>query len=164
LLLDFVATMLLTGNALDVGREVLIGFDLLLVLVLALLLYSISARDSLAAPGRFDRLQLLLVLSALVVDVLALWAIAARISEFGFSPNKTVALGLNILLLVNLGWSAVLYIPVEAFAVHEPRTGDVVSTSVRGVGVDRGGDLPGDFQVPVARVIEGAASPTRNSA
>lgn len=109
LLLVFVATMILTGNAIDVGREVLIGFDLLLVLVLALLLYSISARDPLAAPGRFDRLQLLLVLSALVVDALALWAITARISEFGFSPNKTVALGLNILLLVNLGWSAVLY-------------------------------------------------------
>lgn len=109
LLLVFVGTMILTGNAIDVGREVLIGFDLLLVLVLSLLLYAISARDSLAPPNRFDRLQLLLVLSALVVDVLALWAITRRISEFGFSPNKTAALGLNILLLVNLGVSAVIY-------------------------------------------------------
>ncbi len=109
LLLVFVATMAWTGNAIDVGREVLIGFDLLLVLVLGLLLYAISARDSHAAPGRFDRLQLLLVICALVVDVLALWAMAQRISEFGFSPNKTVALGLNILLLVHLGGSAVLY-------------------------------------------------------
>jgi len=109
LLLVFVTTMALTGNAIDVGREVLIGFDLLLVLVLGLLLYAISARDSLAPPGRFDGLQLLLVVCALIVDVMALSAIAARISEFGFSPNKTAALGLNILLLVNLGWSAVLY-------------------------------------------------------
>ena len=46
---------------------------------------------------------------ALIVDALALWAIAARISEFGFSPNRTAALGLNLLLLVNLAWSAVLY-------------------------------------------------------
>ena len=109
LLLVFVVTMVATGNAIDVGREVLIGFDLLLVLVMCLLLYAISARDSQAAPGRFDRLQLLLVISALVVDILALWAIAERISEFGFSPNKTAALGLNILLLVHLGWSALLY-------------------------------------------------------
>jgi len=29
--------------------------------------------------------------------------------EFGFTPNKTAALGLNLLLLVNLGGSAVLY-------------------------------------------------------
>lgn len=109
LLLTFVATMIWTGNAIDVGREVLIGFDLLLVLVLGLLLYAISARDSQAPPGKFDRLRLLLVMCALLVDVLALWAMAARISEFGFSPNKTAALGLNLLLLVNLGWSAVLY-------------------------------------------------------
>jgi hypothetical protein len=109
LLLIFVVTMALSGNAIDVNREVLIGFDVLLVLVLGLLLYSISARDSLAPPGRFDWLRLLLVICALIVDALALWAIAERISEFGFSPNKTAALGLNILLLVNLGVSAVLY-------------------------------------------------------
>jgi len=109
LLLVFVATMAVTGKGISVEREVLIGFDLLLVLVMCLLLYAISARDPQAGPGRFDRLQLLLVVSALVVDILALWAIAERISEFGFSPNKTAALGLNILLLVHLGWSVVLY-------------------------------------------------------
>jgi len=109
LLLFFVATMIWTGNAIDVEREVLIGFDLLLVLVLGLLLYSISARDPQAPPALFDRLQLVLVLCALLVDALALWAIAARIVEFGFSPNKVAALGENLILLVNLGWSAVLY-------------------------------------------------------
>ncbi len=109
LLLVFVAAMIWTGNPIDVGREVLIGFDLLLVVVLGLLLYAVSARDAQAPPGRFDILQLLLVVSALIVDALALWSIAARISEFGFSPNRTAALGLNLLLLVNLAWSAVLY-------------------------------------------------------
>src|SRR5262245_35984959 len=109
LLLVFVGAIIVTGNAIDVGREVLIGFDLLLVLVLGLLLYSISARDSHAPPSRTDRLRLALVVSALIVDGLALWAIVARISEFGFTPNKTAALGLNVLLLINLGWSAVLY-------------------------------------------------------
>ncbi len=109
LLLFFVATMIWTGNAIEVGREVLIGFDLLLVLVLGLLLYSISARDPQAPPGLFDKLQLLLVVCALLVDILALWAISARILEFGLSPNKAAALGENIILLVNLGWSAVLY-------------------------------------------------------
>ena len=109
LLLIFVAAMIWTGNPIEVGREVLIGFDLLLVVVLGLLLYAVSARDALAPPGRFDVLQLLLVVSALIVDALALWAMAARISQFGFSPNRTAALGLNLLLLVNLAWSAVLY-------------------------------------------------------
>ncbi len=108
-LLVFLATMLVTGRGIDVQREVLIGFDLLLAVVLGLLLYSVSARDRFAPPGAFDILQLLLVVSALVVDLFALVAIAARISEFGFTPNRTAALGENLILLVNLGWSAWLY-------------------------------------------------------
>jgi hypothetical protein len=39
----------------------------------------------------------------------ALRPIGARISEFGFTPNRVAALGMNVILLVNLGWSAVLY-------------------------------------------------------
>lgn len=108
-LLVFLATMLWTGSGIDVERQVLIGFDLLLVLVLGLLLYSISARDPAAPPGAFDALQLLLVICALLVNSIALWAIAGRISAFGFSPNKVAALGENLVLLVNLGWSTVLY-------------------------------------------------------
>jgi hypothetical protein len=109
LLLIFVATMAWTGNPINVEREVLIGFDLLLVLVLGLLLYAISARDPHSPRRFFDVLQFVLVVCALLVDVLALWSISARISEFGFSPNRTAALGLNLILLVNLSWSAILY-------------------------------------------------------
>jgi hypothetical protein len=32
--------------------------------------------------------------------------ITGRITEFGTTPNKTAALGENIILLVNLAWSA----------------------------------------------------------
>ena len=108
-LLAFLATMVWTGSGIDVKREVLIGFDLLLALVLGLLLYAVSARDPLSPPDAFDVLQFVLVVSALVVDLLALAAIATRISEFGFSPNRVAALGENLILLVNLGWSACLY-------------------------------------------------------
>jgi hypothetical protein len=108
LLLVFLLTMIWTGSGINVEREVLIGFDLLLVLVVGLLLYSISARDPQPKPGWFDVMQLVLVVCAVLVDALALWAIAARISEFGFSPNKVAALGENVVLLGNLGWSALL--------------------------------------------------------
>jgi hypothetical protein len=109
LLLAFLVTMAWTGSAIDVKREVLIGFDLLLVVVVGLILYAISARDPRTPPGLFDALQLLLVICALLVDAFALWAITARISEFGFSPNRVAALGENLILLANLGGSAVLY-------------------------------------------------------
>jgi len=109
LLLVFLVTLIWTGSSIKVEREMLIGFDLLLLLVLCLLLYSISVRDPHAPVGVFDVLQFLLVVSALVVDVLALWAVTSRISEFGFSPNRVAALGENLILLVNLGWSGALY-------------------------------------------------------
>jgi hypothetical protein len=109
LLLAFLATMAWTGNPINVKREVLIGFDLLLAVVVGLVLYAASARDPHAPPDFFDGLQLLLVVSALAVDAVALWAVAARISEFGFTPNRVAALGENLILLVNLAWTAWLY-------------------------------------------------------
>src|ERR687896_393702 len=109
-LLTFLGTVLWTGRGVDIERNVLIAFDLLLVVVLGLLLYSVSARDPRSPPGASDVVQVVLVVSALLADAVALWAIAARITEFGFTPNRVAALGENVILLVNLAWSAVLYI------------------------------------------------------
>jgi hypothetical protein len=109
-LVTFLGAMLWTGRGVDIGRNALIAFDLLLVVVLGLLLYSVSARDPRSPPGAFDVMQVVLVVSALLADAVALWAIAARITEFGFSPNRVAALGVNVILLVNLAWSAVLYV------------------------------------------------------
>lgn len=109
-LVVFLVTLLWTGRGVDIQRDVLIAFDLLLVVVVGLLLYSASARDPQIRPGAFDVLQVVLLVSALLADAVALWAIAARISDFGFTPNRVAALGENVILLVNLLWSAVLYV------------------------------------------------------
>ncbi|HET6362888.1 MAG TPA: permease prefix domain 1-containing protein [Gemmatimonadota bacterium] len=110
LLIAYLATMTFTGRMIEFNRELLIAFDLLLAVVLGLLLYSISARDPRAPKNVFDVLSVVLVISALLVDALALWTMASRISEMGFTPNRVAALGENIVLLVNLAWSAVLYV------------------------------------------------------
>ena len=109
-LLTFLATLLFSGRALDVQREMLLAFNGLLVIVLALVLYSLSARDPDASPGVFDVVQVVLLISALLADVLALSNITARITEYGFTPNRTAVLGMNLILLVNLAWSAMLYV------------------------------------------------------
>jgi hypothetical protein len=109
-LLVFLATMAVSGRGIDIDRNFLIAFDLLLVLVLGLLLYSVSARDPLARRDAFDVLLVALVISALVANGVALAAIAARITEFGSTPNRLAGLGMNVVLLVNLGWSAWLYL------------------------------------------------------
>ena len=93
------------GGAFD--RELLSTFDALLLVVLGLVLYGMSARDSSSSPNWLDGIQLVAVVSALVLDVIVLGAMIARIGDLGFSPNRTAALGLNLVLLVNLagaGW------------------------------------------------------------
>lgn len=105
-LLAFLVAIVWTSAGIDVERQALILFDLLLVVVLGLLLYSISARDPLAPSGLFDKLQLALVVSALAIDVLVLVEIAGRINEYGSTPNRTAALGENVILLANLACSA----------------------------------------------------------
>lgn len=104
-MLAFLVAFAITGAGIDIERDALILFNLLLVVVLGLLLYSISARDPLAPPGLFDKLQLALVLAALAIDVLVLVEITGRITEFGTTPNKAAALGENLILLANLTWS-----------------------------------------------------------
>ena len=96
----------LTGLGGVFDRELLGVFDALLVVVLGLVLYGLSARDASMSPGWMDRFQLVAVVSALVLDVMVLGAMVARIGELGFTPNRTVALGLNLVLLVNLAGAA----------------------------------------------------------
>ena len=110
MLLAFLAAMVWTRRGIDFDRDILILFDLVLALVLGLLLYAISARDRDAPWGLFDGLQLLLVVSALIADAVMLAAMAGRVSDFGFTPNRIAALGENVVLLANLALSAWLYV------------------------------------------------------
>lgn len=109
-LLAFLAAVIWTTTGIDVSRDVLIFFNLLLVVVLGLLLYAISAREPSAPPRWFDWQQLALVLSALVIDGLVLLEIVNRISDWGSTPNRVAALGENVILLVNLAVSVALLV------------------------------------------------------
>ena len=92
------------GGAFD--RELLGVLDALLVVVLGLVLYGMSAREPSSAPGWMDRIQLVAVVGALVLDLMVLGAMIARIGDLGFTPNRTAVVGLNLVLLVNLAGAA----------------------------------------------------------
>jgi hypothetical protein len=100
------ATYAVSGVAAAFDRELLGVFDALLVVVLGLVLYAMSAREPSRPVGLMDRVQPLAVASALVLDVMVLGAMVARIGDLGFTPNRASALGLNIVLLVNLAGTA----------------------------------------------------------
>lgn len=89
----------------EFDREAIFVLDILLIVVLGLLLYGISARESTQPPGLMDRIQLVAVVGALALDVMVLSSMVARIGELGLTPNRVAALGLNLVLLVNLVWS-----------------------------------------------------------
>ena len=105
MLLAVIGAFVVRFNLVDVDRELLILMDVVLVLVLGLILYAISARDPQAPPSWFDRLQLGLLVVALAADALLLATMITRIADAGVTANKVAALGLNLVLLVNLAWS-----------------------------------------------------------
>jgi hypothetical protein len=99
------------GDAFD--RELLSVFDALLLVVLGLVLYGLSAREPSTSPNWMDTVQLVAVAFALVLDLLVLGSMIARIGDLGFTPNRTAALGLNLVLLANLavaGWLSALFL------------------------------------------------------
>jgi hypothetical protein len=65
-----------------------------------------SVRELFTSPGGMDWIQLAAVVSALVLDVMVLGAMIARIGDVGLTPNRMAALGLNLVLLVNLAGAA----------------------------------------------------------
>ncbi|GAA2017722.1 permease prefix domain 1-containing protein [Pseudokineococcus marinus] len=98
----------LTGLAADFDRDLLLGFDLLLLVVLGLVLYALSAQRPDRRPGAMDVAQLVAVVAALVLDALVLVALLGRVGDLGLTPNRVAALGLNGVLLVDLLVAAVL--------------------------------------------------------
>jgi hypothetical protein len=100
------ATYAVHGVASPFDRELLGVFDALMVVVLGLVLYTMSARDPSRPAGLRDGVELVAVTSALMLDVMVLAAMVARIGDLGLTPNRVVALGLNLVLLVNLAGAA----------------------------------------------------------
>jgi hypothetical protein len=103
------------GDAFD--RELLGVFDALLVVVLGLVLYGISAREDAPTAGWMDRIQVFAVGCALVLDAMVLVSMISRIGDVGWTPNRAAALGLNLVLLVNLavsGWWSLRFLTGRA--------------------------------------------------
>ena len=131
------------GDAFD--RDLLSVFDALLLVVLALVLYGMSARDPSTSPNWMDGIQLVAVVSALVLDVMVLGSMIARIGDLGFTPNRTAALGLNLVLLVNLAGAAVALRPIPHAAQQAPPAralADDLPSRLRPVGRHGRGHLP----------------------
>ncbi|SDA88692.1 protein of unknown function [Algoriphagus alkaliphilus] len=83
-------------------REFLMIFNMLLIGVMALIFFSVaeSSKDEKSGPGIW--ILVLLSLITIVVNGVALSAIAFRIAEWGITPNRMAVLGVNLLMLIHL--------------------------------------------------------------
>lgn len=83
-------------------REFLMIFNMLLIGVMGLIFFSVaeSSKEEKSGPGVW--ILVLLSLVTIVVNGVALSAIAFRISEWGITPNRMAVLGVNILMLIHL--------------------------------------------------------------
>jgi hypothetical protein len=109
-MLVFLGAMAALRKSPFLERDFLIGFDFMLMVVLGIVFYIISTRKETQGPQAYDWINLLLIITALIIDVIALSAIVFRLSSFGVSPNKLAALGENVLVFINLFGMAVLYL------------------------------------------------------
>ncbi|TIC86387.1 permease prefix domain 1-containing protein [Nocardioides sp. GY 10127] len=110
LLVALLVAFALDPRVLGVDRDLLVLMTVVLVVVLGLWLYTVSARRPEAPVGAWDRGLVALLLAAVAVDLVVLVAMAGRIAELGLTPNRAAALGLNLLLLGDLVGSAWLAI------------------------------------------------------
>ena len=88
-------------------RDTLFAINAMLILVLALVIYNLTARRSAERREWTDWLNLALIACAAAVDAVALVSIVSRTLSFGWSPNRAALLGLNVVLLADLAGLAV---------------------------------------------------------
>lgn len=97
----YLVAISLSGISLAENRDFLLVFNILLLCVMAIIVFSLSELDQSDVRKLNVILLFLLTVATLLIDLFALVAIMTRLSE-GFTPNRTVVLVSNILILVNL--------------------------------------------------------------
>jgi hypothetical protein len=98
----YLVTIFFKGTYPTANRDYLLLFNVLLIAVMALILFSLSEITKHTQQKSTHLILWVLSVLAIVVNGIALWSILFRISDFGFSPNRLAVLGSDILILVNL--------------------------------------------------------------
>lgn len=101
-LVIYLISIILTGKDPYSDRDFLMVFNLMLLGVMAIIVFSVTG-TSVSKKQRFNEWTLfILSIITLIVNLIALSAIIYRLGEFGFTPNRTAVLGSNLLIFVHL--------------------------------------------------------------
>lgn len=102
MLLSYLVAIAYAGKDPYSDRDFLLLFNLLLLGVMALIFFSVVESFEEKKVGLMTWVLTALSLITLMVNGIALSAIAFRISEWGITPNRLAVLGVNLLMLVHL--------------------------------------------------------------
>ena len=101
-LVIYLVAVIISGKDPYKDRDFLMIFNLLLIGVMAIILFSISERST-QKNNQFTYAMLFgLSLVTIIINTIALSAILFRIGSWGITPNRLAVLGGNVLILLNL--------------------------------------------------------------
>jgi hypothetical protein len=83
-------------------REFLLVFNIMLLGVMAVIVFSISETSTTRKQKFNEMILFILSIITVIIDLIALSAIFYRLGTFGITPNRLAVLGSNILILGNL--------------------------------------------------------------
>jgi hypothetical protein len=85
-------------------REYLMALNILLIIVLGLLIFTIAEHNSTLIPSSNDYLNIGLACAIIILDAIALTATLFRSASdvYGLTPNRIAILGINLLVFVHL--------------------------------------------------------------
>lgn len=109
-LLVYLITVIWVGKNPFLDRNFLISFNGILLGVLTVTIFSITESDADEEKNISDYINFALIILALMIDSVALSAIAFRLSSYGITPNRLAVLGVNILIWTNLFWIMLSYL------------------------------------------------------
>jgi hypothetical protein len=111
-LIVYLAAIVLSGKDPFNDRDFLLIFNLMLIGVVGIIVFSVSETSVIAKQKINDIILFILSIVTIIVNLVALSAIFYRIGEFGLSPNRLAVVGSNILIFVNL-----ILITIDLFKV-----------------------------------------------
>ncbi len=100
----YLSTVAWLGKNPFLDRDFLILFNAILLVVLAVTIFTLTERSNEAKRNFSDIINLALMILALIIDGVALASILFRLSAYGITPNRIAVLGVNVLIGVHLVW------------------------------------------------------------
>ena len=101
-LLTFLVALFINTSKIYQDRNFLLNFNVLLIAVMAIILFSASEASKSNASQSVIYMLFGLSVLTVILNSIALSAIIFRISEFGFTPNRIAVIGGNLLIFSNL--------------------------------------------------------------